>query len=409
MKSIRQFKFNLPKINISKHFGLVQKRSYSILIDNNFLNDDQKVIQETAFNFAKNELLPNAHSWDINKTFSKEHFRKCADMGFSSIYINENNGGSGLGRLEASIIFEALATGDVGFSAYLSIHNMCLYMIDQFGSEQQKKEWLPDLISMNRFSSYCLTEPDSGSDSKSMKTIAIDNGNEFVLNGTKAFISGGSVSDDYFVMCKTGENEISCIKVNKDSKGLSFGAQEKKMGWNMQPTSMVIMEDCRVPKGNLIGKKGDGFKIAMKGLDGGRINIASCSIGGAALGIDQAMSHIKTRKQFGKVLSDFQHIQFKIAELTTKLTASRLMTRSAARLIDENSDDKTVYSAMCKYFTTETCFELASEALQLHGGYGYLKDYHIERIFRDLRVNMILEGTNEIMRLIISRNIMKDN
>jgi hypothetical protein len=228
MKSIRQFKFNLPKINISKHFGLVQKRSYSILIDNNFLNDDQKVIQETAFNFAKNELLPNAHSWDINKTFSKEHFRKCADMGFSSIYINENNGGSGLGRLEASIIFEALATGDVGFSAYLSIHNMCLYMIDQFGSEQQKKEWLPDLISMNRFSSYCLTEPDSGSDSKSMKTIAIDNGNEFVLNGTKAFISGGSVSDDYFVMCKTGENEISCIKVNKDSKGLSFGAQEKK-------------------------------------------------------------------------------------------------------------------------------------------------------------------------------------
>ena len=383
-------------------------RNYSVFMDSEFITDDQKSIQETAYNFANNELFPNAHEWDMKKHFPKDIFRKAAEMGFSSIYIGEESGGSGLGRVEASLIFEGLATGDVSFSAYLSIHNMCSWMIDQFGDEQQKKDWLPGLISMDRFSSYCLTEPDSGSDAAALKTTAIEKGGDFILNGTKAFISAGSAGQDYLVMCKTGEKEISCIKVDTSCKGLSFGAQEKKMGWNLQPTAMVIMEDCIVPKRNLLGKRGEGFKIAMKGIDGGRVNIASCSLGGAARGIQEATNHLKSRKQFGKTLSEFQHLQFKLAEMSTLLTSSRLMTRSAARMIDEGNNLKTVYSAMSKYYATEQCFNIVSEALQMHGGYGYLKDYPIERIFRDLRVHMILEGTNEIMRVIISKALLKD-
>lgn len=330
-------------------------------------------------------------------------------MGFSSVYINEESGGSGLGRLEASLIFEGLATGDVGFSAYLSIHNMCLWIIDQFGNEEQKKLWLEKLISMEFFSSYCLTEPESGSDSAGMKTTAVEKGDDFILNGSKAFISAGGHSELYLVMCKTGEKEISCIAVDKSAKGLSFGKNEKKMGWNMQPTAMVIMEDCVVNKRNLIGKRGEGFKIAMSALDGGRVNIASCSLGGAALALQEATQHIKNRKQFGCELSRFQHLQFKIAEMATRLTASRLMTRSAARMLDDGDKYKTPFSAMSKYFATQECFDIVNDALQMHGGYGYLKDYHVERIFRDLRVHMILEGTNEIMRLIISRHLLKDN
>ncbi len=377
-------------------------------MDSSFLNEDQKSIQEAAYTFAKNEFMPHAREWDENKIFPKDVYRKAAEMGFSAIYTSEKYGGAGLGRLEASLIFEGLATGCVGSSAYLSIHNMCCWMIDQFGSEDQKAKWLPRMSTMEMFGSYCLTEPNSGSDAFSMRTSAKLEGDYYVINGTKAFISGDS--DIFLVMCKTKENEVTCIAVEREEsfgKGLSFGKNEHKMGWNVQPTQMVIFEDLKVPKANVVGKVGQGFKIAMMGLDGGRINIASCSLGGAAYCYEAAKDYIKSRKQFGKALSEFQHLQFKLADMATDLQVSRNITRSAAISIDQNSPDKTVYSAMAKNFATEKCFDVVNEALQMHGGYGYLKEYQIERYFRDLRVHMILEGTNQIMKLIISRNLLQ--
>ena len=378
-------------------------------MDSGFLTEDQKTIQESAYLFAKNEFMPFAREWDEKKIFPKDVYRKAAEMGFSSIYTSENYGGAGLGRLEASLIFEGLATGCVGSSAYLSIHNMCCWMIDSFGTEEQKIKWLPRMSSMELFSSYCLTEPNSGSDAFAMRTTAKLEGENYVINGTKAFISGDS--DIFLVMCKTNENEVTCIAVEREhstGKGLSFGKNEHKMGWNVQPTQMVIFEDLKVPKENVIGKLGQGFKIAMMGLDGGRINIASCSLGGAAYCFEAAKEYIKSRKQFGKALAEFQHLQFKLADMATNLQVSRNITRSAAISIDQNSPDKTVYSAMAKNFATEKCFDVVNEALQMHGGYGYLKEYHIERYFRDLRVHMILEGTNQIMKLIISRNLLQN-
>ena len=279
-------------------------------------------------------------------------------------------------------------------------------MIDTFGNEEQKSKYLPLMSTLEFFSSYCLTEPNAGSDALSLATSAKEDGGDFVINGTKAFISGNS--DIFLVMCRTGEKEISCIAVERDTKGLSFGKNENKLGWNVQPTQMVFFEDCRVPKSNMIGQRGSGFKIAMSGLDGGRINIASCSLGGAAYCIEAAKDYVKGRKQFGQAISEFQHTQFKLAEMSTTLEVSRAITRMAASSIDNKSSDKTVYSAMAKYFATEKCFGVVNDALQLYGGYGYLKDYPIERYFRDLRVHMILEGTNEIMRKIISKHLIKN-
>jgi alkylation response protein AidB-like acyl-CoA dehydrogenase len=405
MKSIKS-KLNLPcNLNLFKY---IPKKRINMYMDSSFLSEDQKTIQETAYTFAKNEFMPHAREWDENKIFPKDIYRKAAEMGFSAIYTSEKYGGAGLGRLEASLIFEGLATGCVGSSAYLSIHNMCCWMIDHFGSEEQKAKWLPRMSTMEMFGSYCLTEPNSGSDAFSMRTSAKLEGDQYVINGTKAFISGDS--DIFLVMCKTNENEVTCIAVEREGsfgKGLAFGKNEHKMGWNVQPTQMVIFEDLKVPKTNVIGKVGQGFKIAMTGLDGGRINIASCSLGGAAYCFEAAKDYIKSRKQFGKALSEFQHLQFKLADMATDLQVSRNITRSAALSIDQNSPDKTVYSAMAKTFATDKCFDVVNEALQMHGGYGYLKEYQIERYFRDLRVHMILEGTNQIMRLIISRNLLQ--
>jgi isobutyryl-CoA dehydrogenase len=402
--TISKFKHLSENYNILKY----QKRFINIFMDSEMLTEDQKVIQESAYNFSKNEFAPFAKEWDENKHFPKNVYKKAAELGFSSIYVDEKYGGAGLGRIEASLIFEGLATGCVGSSAYLSIHNMNCWMINKYGTDEQKEKWLPKMSKLDMFSSYCLTEPNSGSDAMAMRTTAKQDGEDYVLNGSKQFISGDS--DIFLVMCRTGEKEISCIAVEREdsfNKGLSFGKQEHKMGWNVQPTQMVIFENLRVPKRNLIGKLGEGFKIAMSGLDGGRINIASCSLGGAAFCLETAKEYIKQRKQFGKPLSEFQHLQFKIAEMATDLQVSRNITRFAANSLDRNSPDKTVYSAMAKSFATEKCFNIVSDALQLHGGYGYLKEYPIERYFRDLRVHMILEGTNEIMKVIISRNILK--
>jgi alkylation response protein AidB-like acyl-CoA dehydrogenase len=396
-------------LNTQKRFFQFPIKHINMFMDSNGLTEEQKTIQESAYNFAKNEFYPHAKEWDEKKIFPKDVYKKAAELGFAAIYVNEKFGGSALGRLEASLIFEGLATGCVGSSAYISIHNMCCWMIDEYGNEEQKEKWLPAMSSLDMFASYCLTEPNSGSDAMSLKTSAVSDGDDFIINGTKQFISGDS--DIFLVMCRTAEKEISCIAVERKEafgKGLSFGKNESKMGWNVQPTQMVIFENLRVPKRNIIGKLGQGFKIAMSGLDGGRINIASCSLGGAAFCLETAKEYIKQRKQFGKSLSEFQYLQFKIADMATDLQASRSLTRLAAISIDNKSPDKTVYSAMAKNFATDKCFHIVSDALQLHGGYGYLKEYPIERYFRDLRVHMILEGTNEIMKMIISRNILNN-
>lgn len=307
------------------------------------LTEEQKMIQESAYNFSKTHLAPNAAEWDEKKHFPKDVIKEAADYGFAGIYVRDDIGGVGLGRLEASLIFEALATGCVGTSAYISIHNMVAWMIDNYGNEEQRKKFLPDMLTFDKFSSYCLTEPNSGSDAIAMKSFAEDKGDHFLLNGSKAFISGGGESDLYLVMCKTGEKEVSCLIVEKGTKGLGFGKNEIKMGWNVQPTRAVIFEDCKVPKENLLGNRGDGFKFAMSGLDGGRVNIASCSLGGAAFCLETATQYIKTRKQFGKTLSNFQYLQFKLAQMATDLEASRLMVRNAANLMDQNHKDKTMY------------------------------------------------------------------
>ncbi|TNV78618.1 hypothetical protein FGO68_gene784 [Halteria grandinella] len=383
-------------------------RSVSLLINDQNLEEDQRLIQKTAYEFAEQELAPNAAEWDENKHFPLDVYKKAAELGFAGIYVSEKYGGCGLGRLEATLIFEGLSTGCVGSSAYISIHNMCAWMIDQFGNEEQKQRWLPEMCLFEKFSSYCLTEPDSGSDAQAMKTFAKEEGDYFVLNGSKAFISAAGASDYYLIMCKTGEKEVSCILVEKGTPGLSFGKNEFKMGWNVQPTRLVILEDCKVPKGNLIGSRGQGFKIALQGLDGGRLNIAACSLGGAARCLDTATDYIKGRKQFGRPLADNQHLQFKLAQMAIELEASRLMVRHAARLLTDKSPNYTMYCAMAKKLATDRCFDIVNDALQMHGGYGYLKEYPIERFLRDLRVHQILEGTNEIMMHIIQRTLLKD-
>ncbi|WP_374578186.1 isobutyryl-CoA dehydrogenase [Phenylobacterium sp.] len=374
------------------------------------LSDDQRAIEEAARVFAQAELAPNSAAWDETRHFPVEVLRKAAALGFAGIYIGEDVGGSALTRLDASIVFEALSYGDVASAAYLTIHNMASWMIDRFGSDELRRRYLPRLTTMELVASYCLTEPGSGSDAAALRTTARLEGDHYVLNGSKAFISGGGVSDLYVVMARTGEagaKGVSAIVVEAGTPGLSFGAQERKMGWNAQPTAQVNFDNVRVPAENRIGQEGEGFRFAMMGLDGGRLNIASCSLGGAAFALDTAQAYMTERRQFGRPLAEFQALQFKIADMATELEAARLMVRRAADALDRRDPQATRLCAMAKRFATDAGFEIANQALQLHGGYGYLKDYPLERVVRDLRVHQILEGTNEIMRVIIAREMFR--
>lgn len=374
------------------------------------LTDDQRAIQEAARAFSDAELAPNSARWDEDKHFPVDVMRRAAEMGFCGIYAAEERGGMALGRVEAALIFEELSRGDVTTAAFLSIHNMVTWVIDRFGSEELRNRFVPSLVTMDKIASYCLTEPGSGSDAAALRTTAVRDGDHYVLNGSKAFISGAGVSDVYVVMVRTGgegPKGISAVVVEKDTPGLSFGANEKKMGWNAQPTAIVQFDDCRVPVGNLVGEEGAGFRYAMSGLDGGRLNIAACSLGGARLAMETAQAYVATRKQFGRPIGEFQALQFRLADMATDLEAARLMVLRGAWAIDNDHPEKTKWCAMAKRLATDACFQIADEALQLHGGYGYLKDYPLERIVRDLRVHRILEGTNEVMRMIVARELAR--
>lgn len=374
------------------------------------LSEEQVAIRDMAQDFAREQLAPYAMQWDEEKIFPVDKLRDMAALGFAGIYLQEEHGGSGLSRFDAALIFEALSGGCTSTAAFMTIHNMASWMIDSFGNEAQRAKYLPRLTTMDLIASYCLTEPGSGSDAGAMRSRAVRDGDHYVLNGSKAFISGAGTSDIYVAMVRTGDNGskgVSCFIIEKDMAGLSFGANEKKMGWNSQPTRQVIFEDCRVPVENRIGEEGEGFKFAMMGLDGGRLNIAACSLGTAQRAFDKAVDYAKEREQFGQSIAEFQAIQFKLADMATELEAARLMLYEAAKTLDAGSPEKTRKSAMAKRFVTDSCFNVANEALQIHGGYGYLQDYEVERMVRDLRVHQILEGTNEIMRMIIARDILK--
>jgi len=373
------------------------------------LTEDQIAIRDMAQDFAAEALAPHAARWDEEKHFPVDEMRAAAALGMGGIYIREDVGGSGLTRLDAALIFEALSTGCPTVAAYISIHNMCAWMIDRYGSDEQRQRFLPKLCTMEYLASYCLTEPGAGSDAAALKTKAVLDGDHYVLDGQKQFISGAGVSDIYVVMARTGEagpGGISTIVVEKDTPGLSFGANEKKMGWNAQPTRAVIFENCRVPVANRLGPEGIGFKIAMAGLDGGRLNIGACSLGGAQGALDRSLAYAKERKAFGSAIADFQALQFKLADMATELEAARSLLWRAAAALDAKTPDATKLCAMAKRIATDTGFEVANHALQIHGGYGYLADYGIEKIVRDLRVHQILEGTNEVMRMIVARGLV---
>jgi alkylation response protein AidB-like acyl-CoA dehydrogenase len=374
------------------------------------LDEQQIAIQDMARGFAAEQLAPFAKQWDEEKHFPVDTLREMAQLGFAGIYLQEEHGGSGLSRFEAALIFEALSGGCTSTAAFMTIHNMASWMVDSFGNEAQRAKYVPQLTSMEKIASYCLTEPGSGSDAGAMRSRAVRDGDDYILNGSKAFISGAGVSDIYVAMVRTGDDGpkgVSCFIIEKDTPGLSFGANEKKMGWHSQPTAQVIFEDCRVPVENRIGEEGEGFKFAMMGLDGGRLNIAACSLGTAQSAYEKAVDYAKDREQFGHSIAEFQAIQFKLADMATDLEAARLMLYHAAKNLEAGDPSKTRKSAMAKRFVTDSCFQVANEALQIHGGYGYLADYEIERMVRDLRVHQILEGTNEIMRVIIARDILK--
>jgi alkylation response protein AidB-like acyl-CoA dehydrogenase len=374
------------------------------------LTDDQRAIQEMAQAFARDELAPHSARWDEDSHFPVDVLRQAAGLGFAGVYVRDDVGGSGLCRLDASLIFEALSYGDVASAAYLTIHNMASWMIDRFASDALRQQYLPRLTTMELIASYCLTEPGSGSDAAAMRTTARLDGDHYVLNGSKAFISGAGVSDIYVVMARTGGDGakgVSAFVIEKGWEGLSFGAPERKMGWKSQPTAQVNFDNLRVPAANRIGQEGEGFRFAMMGLDGGRLNIASCSLGGAGLALDTAKAYLEQRNQFGRPLKDFQALQFKIADMATELEAARLMVRAAASALDARDPQATKLCAMAKRFATDACFTVANDALQLHGGYGYLQDFPLERVVRDLRVHQILEGTNEIMRVIIGRELFR--
>lgn len=372
------------------------------------LSSDQEAFRRAAQDFAEGEMAPHAARWDEDSTFPEDTLRQAAELGFAGIYVREDVGGSQLSRLDAALIFEELAAACPSTAAYISIHNMASWMIDTFGAEDQRRRWLPDLAAMKTFASYCLTEPSAGSDAASLRTKAERDGDHYILNGTKAFISGGGRSDIYVVMVRTGgpgPKGISCVVVEAGTPGLSFGKQEKKLGWKSQPTASVIFEDCRIPVTNRIGAEGDGFKIAMKGLDGGRINIGACSLGGARRCLELAIDYTKQRQQFGQPIASFQATQFRLADMATELDGARLMIHRAADSLDRASPEATTHCAMAKRMATDVGFQVVDAALQLHGGYGYMKEYPIERYLRDLRVHQILEGSNEIMRVIVGRSL----
>jgi alkylation response protein AidB-like acyl-CoA dehydrogenase len=373
------------------------------------LNAEQVAVRDMARAFADDVFAPNALAWDEAKHFPVAEMRKAATLGMGGVYIAEDVGGSGLSRLAATLIFEALATGCPAVAAYMSIHNMTAWMIDAFGAAEQRRRWLPKLCTMEFLASYCLTEPGAGSDAAALVTRAVREGDHYVLNGQKQFISGAGGGDLYVVMARTGgegPSGISTFVVPGDTPGISLGANERKMGWNAQPTRAVLFQDARVPAANRIGQEGDGFKIAMAGLDGGRLNIAACSLGGAQAALEKTLAYMKERKAFGKRLDEFQALQFRLADMATELEASRSFLWRAAAALDAKDANATQLCAMAKRFVTDACFDIANQALQLHGGYGYLAEFGIEKIVRDLRVHQILEGTNEIMRLIVARNLV---
>ena len=374
------------------------------------LTDDQLAIQDMARKFTADRITPFAAEWDEKCHYPVDVWKAAGELGFGAIYVAEGSGGIGLGRLEAALIMEAMAYGCPATSAYISIHNMAAWMIDRFGSDALKARFLPDLVSMEKIASYCLTEPGSGSDAAALKTTARLDGDHYVLNGTKQFISGAGVNDIYVVMVRTADNGakgITCLVIEKGTPGLSFGAPEKKLGWNASPTAQVIFEDCRVPVENRVGAEGDGFRFAMAGLDGGRLNIGACSLGGAQRCLDEAIAYTKERQQFGQPVADFQNTQFMLADMATDIEAARALLYLAAAKVNANAPDKSRFSAMAKRLATDSGSEVVNKALQLFGGYGYLKDYPIERFWRDLRVHSILEGTNQVMRMIVGRDLLR--
>ena len=376
------------------------------------LNSDQKHYRDLAKSFSDKELKPNAAEWDKEAFFPKETLKKAGELGFLSLYVDTNLGGMGLGRLDASIVFEQLAQGCTSTTAFMTIHNMAIWMISKFGSEELKTEWFPQLSSGEKLASYCLTEPGSGSDSASLRTTAKKDGDNFILNGSKAFISGSGATDCLVLMARTGDSGakgISCFLIPADLPGIEYGKNEPKLGWKNQPTRLVSLTDVKVSKKNLVGEEGNGFKIAMQGLDGGRINIATCSIGTAQSALEEAQSYMNQREQFGKKISEFQAMQFKIADMVTELIAARTITRLAASKVDKNDSEATIYSAMAKRFATDVGFNVCNEALQIFGGYGYIQEYPLERYVRDVRVHQILEGTNEIMKMIIGRRMIMED
>jgi alkylation response protein AidB-like acyl-CoA dehydrogenase len=373
------------------------------------LTDEQQSILEMALGFASEKLAPHAIEWDQEGHFPEDVVRSVGELGLAAIYVREDVGGSGLGRLEATLIFEALAQGCPSIGAFISIHNMCSWMIDTFGTEEQRLAWLPRMCSLETLASYCLTEPGSGSDAAALRTRAMRDGDGWNITGTKSFISGAGRSDLYIVMARTGADGprgISALLVENGTPGLSFGANERKMGWRAQPTAQVILDGCHVPAASLLGEEGAGFRYAMAGLDGGRLNIAASALGGAQAALDRTLSYVRDRRAFGRPISDFQALQFRLADMETELQAARTFLRHAAWKLDNKASDASKFCAMAKRFVTDVSFDVANQALQLHGGYGYLADYGIEKIVRDLRVHQILEGTNEIMRVIIARQLL---
>ena len=375
------------------------------------LTDEQREIQELARRFTADRITPFAAEWDEKHIFPRDTIREAAELGFAAIYVSEESGGIALGRLEAALIMEAMAYGCPSTSAFISIHNMASWMIDRFGDADVKGRYLPDLVTMERMASYCLTEPGSGSDAAALKTRAVRDGDHYVVSGSKQFISGGGENEVYVTMVRTGEEGpkgISCLVIDKDTHGVSFGANERKLGWHSQPTRQVMFDNVRVPVANRLGAEGEGFRIAMMGLDGGRLNIGACSLGGAQRCLDESVAYVKDRRQFGKAIAEFQNTQFTLADMATELEAARALLYLAAAKVTANAPDKTRFAAMAKRLATDTGSSVVDRALQLHGGYGYLMDYPIERFWRDLRVHSILEGTNQVMRMIVGRDLLKD-
>lgn len=374
------------------------------------LTEDQLAIQDMAEKFTADAITPYAGEWDENHVFPRDTIKQAAELGFGGIYVSEESGGIGLGRLEAAIIMEAMAYGCPSTSAFISIHNMASWMIDTFGAQAVKDKYLPELVPMEKIASYCLTEAGAGSDAAALKTKAELDGDHYIVNGSKQFISGGGENEIYVVMTRTsddGAKGVTCLVIEKDMEGVSFGAQEKKLGWHSQPTAQVNFDNVRVPVENRVGDEGEGFRIAMSGLDGGRLNIGACSLGGAQRCLDEAVNYTKERKQFGKAIADFQNTQFMLADMATDLESARALLYMAAAKVTEGAPDKTKFAAMAKRLATDNGSKIVNDALQLFGGYGYLQDYPVERFWRDLRVHSILEGTNQVMRMIVSREMLR--